>query len=54
VLLGIVILHERPVPAEFAGMAGIVVAVFLLTTSQVKAKGRLQPVKALEQARAEE
>jgi drug/metabolite transporter (DMT)-like permease len=38
VLLGIFLLHERPEPAEFAGMAGIVVAVFLLTTAQVKAK----------------
>ena len=39
VLLGIVLLHERPERAEFAGMAAIVVAVFLLTTSQVKTKG---------------
>jgi drug/metabolite transporter (DMT)-like permease len=39
VLLGIVLLHERPERAEFAGMAGIVVAVFLLTTAQIKAKG---------------
>lgn len=38
VLLGIFLLHERPGPAEFAGMAGIVVAVFLLTTSRIKAK----------------
>lgn len=38
VLLGILLLHERPEPAEFAGMAGIVVAVFLITTAQVKAK----------------
>jgi drug/metabolite transporter (DMT)-like permease len=38
VLLGILLLHERPAAAEFAGMAGIVIAVFLLTTSQVKAK----------------
>jgi drug/metabolite transporter (DMT)-like permease len=37
VLLGIFFLHERPAPAEFAGMAAIVVAVFLLTTAQVKA-----------------
>ena len=47
VLLGIVLLHERPRAAEFAGMAGVVVAVFLLTTSQVDAKP--QPVEALEQ-----
>lgn len=38
VLLGIFLLHERPEPAEFAGMAGIVVAVFLMTTAQVKVK----------------
>lgn len=47
VLLGIFLLHERPEPAEFVGMAGIVVAVFLLTTAQVKAKAR--PVEELEQ-----
>jgi drug/metabolite transporter (DMT)-like permease len=41
VLLGIVLLHERPARAEFAGMAGIVVAVFLLTTAQVKARPQL-------------
>lgn len=38
VLLGIVLLHERLEKAEFAGMACIVVAVFLLTTAQIKAK----------------
>jgi drug/metabolite transporter (DMT)-like permease len=38
VLLGIFLLHERPAAAEFAGMAGILVAVFLLTTAQVKKK----------------
>ena len=54
VVLGILLLHERPAPAEFAGMAAIVVAVFLLTTSHMKAKGKLQPAKALEQVRAED
>ena len=49
VLLGIFILHERPVAVEFAGMAAIVVAVFLLTTAQVKAKGNPQPVEELKQ-----
>jgi drug/metabolite transporter (DMT)-like permease len=39
VLLGIVFLHERPEPAEFTGMAAIIVAVFLLTTARVEAKG---------------
>lgn len=38
VLLGIFILHERPEPAEFVGMAAVVIAVFLLTTAQMKAK----------------
>lgn len=38
VLLGITLLGERPAGAEFAGMAAILVAVFLLTTSQVRAK----------------
>ena len=38
VLLGIFILHEHPESSEFAGMAAVVIAVFLLTTSQVKAK----------------
>lgn len=38
VLLGILILHERPEAAEFAGMAAVVVAVFLLTTAQMKPK----------------
>ncbi len=52
VLLGIFLLHERPVPAEFAGMACIVVAVFLLTTAQVKAKDNT-PVEELEQIPAE-
>ena len=49
VLLGILLLHERPVTEEFAGMAAIVLAVFLLTTSQVEAKRRGLPVEQLEQ-----
>jgi drug/metabolite transporter (DMT)-like permease len=53
VLLGIFLLHERPGPAEFAGMAGIVVAVFLLTTARVKAKGKPEPIEELEQMPAE-
>jgi len=39
VLLGIVLLGERPERTEFAGMAAIVVAVFVMTTAQVKTKG---------------
>jgi drug/metabolite transporter (DMT)-like permease len=38
VLLGIVLLGERPAPAEFGGMAAIVLAVFLLTTATVRAR----------------
>jgi drug/metabolite transporter (DMT)-like permease len=52
VLLGILLLHERPAAAEFIGMAAIVVAVFLLTTAQIKAKPG-QPVQELEQMPAE-
>jgi len=53
VLLGILVLHERPSAAEFAAMAAIVVAVFLLTTSQVRAKSKPQPVEDLEEIPAE-
>jgi drug/metabolite transporter (DMT)-like permease len=53
VLLGIFLLHERPAPAEFAGMAAIVVAVFLLTTAQVGAKGKPPLIEELEQAPAD-
>jgi len=53
VLLGIFLLHERPAPPEFAGMAAIVVAVFLLTTAQVRAKGNTKPTEDLEQMPAE-
>jgi drug/metabolite transporter (DMT)-like permease len=53
VLLGIFLLHERPVTAEFAGMACIVVAVFLLTTAQVKAKNGSPRIEELDQMPAE-
>jgi drug/metabolite transporter (DMT)-like permease len=53
VLLGIFLLHERPEKAELIGMAAIVVAVFLLTTAQVKVKGQPRPVEELEQLQAE-
>jgi len=58
VLLGIVLLHERPERAEFAGMAAIVVAVFVMTTAKVKAKGASgtsdsQPVDEMEPPLAE-
>jgi drug/metabolite transporter (DMT)-like permease len=45
VLLGIFLLHERPVAAEFAGMAAIVLAVFLLTTAQMQTGPEPQPVE---------
>jgi len=38
VVLGILLLGERPAAEEFAGMAAIVVAVFLLTTAQIGPK----------------
>ncbi len=38
VLLGMVVLGERPDPIEFVGMAGIIVAVYLLTTARVRKK----------------
>jgi drug/metabolite transporter (DMT)-like permease len=53
VLLGIFLLHERPEPTEYVGMAGIVLAVFLLTTAQIKAKAGAPPVEELEQMPAE-
>jgi drug/metabolite transporter (DMT)-like permease len=53
VLLGIFLLHERPVAAEFAGMAGVIVAVFLLTTSQIKAKEKSIPISGTERVSVE-
>lgn len=53
VLLGIFLLHERPAATEFAGMACIVVAVFLLTTAQVKAKTSPTSIEEHEQMPAE-
>jgi drug/metabolite transporter (DMT)-like permease len=38
VLLGVVLLGERPAATEFGGMAAIVLAVFLLTTAKVRGK----------------
>jgi len=53
VLIGMVLLHERPEKAEFIGMAGIVMAVYLLTTAQIKAKGGSPSAEELEPALAE-
>jgi len=43
VLLGVLVLHERLDPTEVAGMAAIVLAVALLTSSQVALKKQGQP-----------
>jgi drug/metabolite transporter (DMT)-like permease len=43
VLLGILFLHERPMTAEYVGMAVIPVAVFLLTTARVRVRGAGKP-----------
>lgn len=53
VLLGILLLHERPALEEFAGMAAIVIAVFLLTTAQIKTRRSSLPVEQFEQMPAE-
>jgi drug/metabolite transporter (DMT)-like permease len=53
VLLGILFLHERPAPAEFAGMAAIVIAVFLLSTAKVRGSNKPRPMDELEQMPAE-
>ncbi|MGA3373656.1 MAG: EamA family transporter [Terracidiphilus sp.] len=53
VLLGVFLLHERLEAAEYAGMTGIVVAVFLLTTAQVKPKGAPRSIEELEQIPAD-
>jgi len=53
VLLGVFLLHERPEKAEYAGMAAIIVAVFLLTSSQIKAKGEARVGEELEPPLAE-
>ena len=45
VLLGILLLHERPAAAEFAGMAAIVVAVYLLTTARMKTRTTALPIE---------
>jgi drug/metabolite transporter (DMT)-like permease len=53
VLLGIILLHERPAPEEFIGMAAILVAVFLLTTARVKVRHKQHTVEELERVGAE-
>lgn len=53
VLLGIFLLNERPDRTELAGMVGIVLAVFLLTTAQIKGKDEKPHAEELEQMPAE-
>ncbi len=53
VLLGILILRERPSVEEFLGMGTIPVAVFLLTTSRVKVRAAERSADHLEQVVAE-
>jgi drug/metabolite transporter (DMT)-like permease len=48
VLLGIFLLHERPPVEEFVGMAAVLLAVFLLTTSQFEARRTAAPATQLE------
>jgi drug/metabolite transporter (DMT)-like permease len=49
VLLGMVLLHERPVAVEFAGMAAVILAVFLLTTSRIDSSDKTPCLESLEQ-----
>jgi drug/metabolite transporter (DMT)-like permease len=53
VLLGILILRERPAVEEFFGMGTILVAVFLLTTSRVKVRAGERGADHLEHVAAE-
>lgn len=53
VVLGILFLHERPAVEEFAGMAAILVAVFLLTTARVKVRADESPAEPLDQVAPE-
>ena len=53
VLVGAFLLHERLVSTELAGMAAIIVAVILLTTSQIRAKSKPPSIEELEQLPAD-
>ena len=53
VLLGIFLLHERPAPAEFGGMAAVIVAVFLLTTARMQASAKPSALEGSEPVPAE-
>ena len=52
VLVGMVLLHERPAMEEFIGMVGILVAVFLLTTARIKVRSATE-LKGFEEVPAE-
>ena len=45
VVLGMFLLHERPAAEEFAGMAAIVLAVFLLSTAEMQPKTGRRPIE---------
>ncbi|MGA7340027.1 MAG: EamA family transporter [Terracidiphilus sp.] len=45
VVLGMILLHERPAAEEFAGMAAIVLAVFLLSTAEMQPKTGRRPIE---------
>lgn len=47
VVLGAILLKERMVPIEYAGMAAILVAVYLVTSSKLKV-GKLSPAEEVE------
>jgi drug/metabolite transporter (DMT)-like permease len=53
VLMGVLLLHERLASIEIAGMAAIVVAVILLTTSQIRTRSTPLPIEELEQLPAD-
>jgi drug/metabolite transporter (DMT)-like permease len=53
VLVGAFLLHERLVSTELAGMVAIVAAVILLTTSQIRTKGKPRSIEELEQLPAD-
>jgi drug/metabolite transporter (DMT)-like permease len=54
VLLGILLLHERLAPEELVGMAAVLLAVFLLTTSKMEAKNKELPAEQIEKIQLEQ
>jgi drug/metabolite transporter (DMT)-like permease len=45
VILGAIFLHERMVPIEYAGMAAILVAVYLVTSSKLSPAPKPEPIE---------